>query len=75
MPRGTVRWITVCFSVGTLLFAGCVDLKAVHSYSASSVKDLGDFNQIKYSFKRHCEDRCLNEAVRKLEIRRSNLSS
>jgi len=71
MPRGTVRWITVCFSVGTLLFAGCVDLKAVHSYSASSVKDLGDFNQIKYSFKRHCEDRCLDEAIRRLEIRRS----
>lgn len=56
-----------------LLTAGlssCVNSKSVNDFSSSSSKGIKKFEDINYSFKQHCIDRCQFEAIRKFEIKR-----
>ena len=49
---------------------GCVTLKPVSDFSASSVNGIMKFEEINYSFQQHCLDRCAFEAIRTFEIKR-----
>jgi hypothetical protein len=49
---------------------GCVNLKSVNNYSSSSSKGIKKFEEINYSFSRHCIDKCQFEAIRNFEIKR-----
>lgn len=50
--------------------SSCVNLKSVNDFSSSSSKGIKKFEDINYSFKQHCIDRCQFEAIRKFEIKR-----
>lgn len=41
-----------------MALAGCVNLKSVHSYSTSSLKSLQKFEDIDYSFRKACQEKC-----------------
>lgn len=45
-------------SVCILYFTGCVNLKAVHTYSTSSLKSLQKFEDLDYSFRKSCQEKC-----------------
>lgn len=49
---------------------GCVNLKAVRDFSASSLSGIKSFEQLGYTFEDHCVDRCADEAIRKFEFNR-----
>jgi hypothetical protein len=53
-----------------LLFS-CVNLQTVADYSATSMEGIQNFEEIDYSFLRHCLDRCTDEAIRTFEIKRA----
>ena len=55
-----------------LALAGCANLKAVNNYASTAAKSVQQFDDIGYSFKKHCTDRCEFEAIRKLEIKLAN---
>ncbi|RAI93866.1 hypothetical protein [Algoriphagus yeomjeoni] len=54
-----------------LSIVGCVNLKSVGDFSASSIESIKNFEQIDYSFLQHCLDRCAEEAIRLYEIKRA----
>jgi len=43
----------------------------VGDFSSTSIESIKNFEQIDYSFLKHCEDRCRDEAIRKFEIKRA----
>lgn len=47
-----------------------VNLKSINDFSSSSSKGIKNFEDINYSFKQHCIDRCQFEAIHKFEIKR-----
>ncbi len=66
------------FPIGLLLIFiiglnGCVNLKSVNNFSSMSYNGINKFEDIDYSFKRHCMDRCRFEFSKKLDIEREVL--
>lgn len=51
-------------------FSGCVSLRSVSDFSSASVSGIKKFDDIAYSFHRHCMQSCGFEAIRSFEIRR-----
>lgn len=49
----------------------CANLRAVNGFSSDSLEGIQKFEQIHYSFTQHCHDRCVFEATRNFEIKRS----
>lgn len=48
----------------------CVSLKQVGQYSAQATDGIAQFEELEYSFERHCLDRCLFNAMTTFEIKR-----
>lgn len=63
------KWI-IPFSIILIAISGCVNLKTVADYSVASTSGIKNFDQIDYSFLRHCLDRCEDDAIQKFEIKR-----
>lgn len=55
----------------TILISGCANLRTINDFSSDSLDGIQKFEQINYSFTQHCHDRCVFEANRKFEIKRS----
>jgi hypothetical protein len=55
----------------SILIGGCANLRAINDFSSDSLRGVQKFEQINYSFTQHCHDRCVFEATRKFEIKRS----
>jgi hypothetical protein len=53
-----------------LVLASCVNLKSVRDYTKSSVTTIGKFEQLEYSFSKHCNDRCFFTAIQQNKISR-----
>lgn len=56
-----------------LLLSSCVNLKSVQDYSNSSITSIKKFEELNYSFTKHCSDRCLFESVRLNTILRDSV--
>ena len=67
MKHGTALKFAI-FILLPAIFSGCISLKEVGDYSASSVKSIKNFDELGYSFTRSCKDRCLLEQQEKNEI-------
>lgn len=63
----------VCLALFSLPSAliSCVNLQTVTDYSSTSMEGIQNFEQIDYSFLKHCLDRCTDEAIRTFEIKRA----
>ena len=68
MKRGQ-KALVALIVILTLSLTSCVNLKSVNDYSLTSLKSIRKFEEINYSFKQHCIDRCQFEAIRKFEIK------
>jgi hypothetical protein len=55
----------------SILFVGCANLRTINDFSSDSLHGIQKSEQINYSFTQHCRDRCVFEATRKFEIKRS----
>jgi hypothetical protein len=55
-----------------VLFSSCINLKTVQDYTKSSIKTIGKYEELNYTFNSHCTDRCLFESVRKNIISRES---
>ncbi|MEB2775200.1 hypothetical protein SYJ56_07765 [Algoriphagus sp. D3-2-R+10] len=64
-----IRLFLILLTFPLILFS-CVNLKTVGDFSAVSMESVKNFEQIDYSFLKHCVDRCTDEAIRKYEIKR-----
>lgn len=62
----------ICFALFLLsvVASSCVNLKSINNFSSTSSTGIKKFEDINYSFKQHCIDRCQFEAIRKFEIKR-----
>lgn len=65
------KFPAVIFPLLSLIaFTGCGTLSSVSDFSAASVSGIKNFEEINYSFREHCMERCTFEAVRSFEFRR-----
>jgi len=55
----------------SIVFYSCVNLRAVNDVSLTSLHTLARFEELNYSFTKHCTDRCVFELIRKFEIKRT----
>jgi hypothetical protein len=53
-----------------IILAGCGTLSSVGDFSSASVSGIKKFEDINYSFRQHCNERCSFEAVRSFEFKR-----
>lgn len=68
-PKNWCVYIFWLFS--SLATFSCVNLKTVGDFSTASVAGIQNFEQIDYTFLDHCLDRCKDEAISKIEFRRT----
>ncbi len=59
------------FAVLLLVCSGCVNLKKVNDYSASSLENLRQFETIGYTFQQACLDACQQERIHTLALQTS----
>ncbi len=69
MPRRNLPLIltTLFLSIGIY---SCVSLRQINEYSSTSLAGIEKFENIDYTFTRHCLDACLFNAMRNFEIKR-----
>jgi hypothetical protein len=60
----------ILFSVG---MNGCVVLKSVNNFSATSLDGIQKFEEINYTFHQHCLERCQFELIKEFEIKRDTV--
>lgn len=51
-----------------IALSSCVNLKHVNEFSSVSLQSIKSFEELKYSFKQSCIDKCVSEKINKLEI-------
>ena len=69
MKYGTVLRFVIFILLPGLL-SGCLSLKELGDYSANSVKNIKNYDELGYSFTRSCKDKCLLEQQEKNQIYR-----
>ena len=67
--RNAVLRVAQLFLVIQLL-SGCIHLKNVQDYTNTSITTLSQFEQLSYTFKKHCTDKCLMQSVGRNAIAR-----
>ena len=60
--------IGMAFAILLFAFSSCVNLKEVNDYSTASATSLKKIEEVKYSFTKHCLDRCEFESLRNFDI-------
>lgn len=65
------KTVLVTLLVLPIVLFSCVNLKTVGDFSSTSVESIKNFEQIDYSFLKHCQDRCRDESIRKFDIKRA----
>lgn len=54
--------------IAIIVFASCVNLKHVNEYSSTSLQSIHSFEELNYSFKQSCIDKCISDKINKLEF-------
>jgi hypothetical protein len=54
----------------SICLISCVNLKELNSYSSNSLNAITKFEDISYSFRQHCLEKCQLDAIKKFEIKR-----
>jgi hypothetical protein len=61
-------WLAVILL--SMVLNSCVSLKSVSSFSSTSLDGIKKFEEINYSFRQHCIERCQFEAIRDFDIKK-----
>jgi hypothetical protein len=54
-----------------LLLPGCINLRNVQDYTASSLTTISQFEELSYTFNKHCTDKCIMQSVTRNTIART----
>jgi len=57
-----------------MIITSCVNLKQLNSYSSASLNAIKKFEEINYSFKQHCLNKCYSNALETFEIKKDTNS-
>jgi hypothetical protein len=68
--RNQIGRLGLAVLILTMVLNSCVSLKSVDSFSSTSLDAVKKYEEINYSFRQHCIERCQFEAIKEFDIKK-----